>query len=311
MEKTRKIFAIVLLVLILPIGLLQMGIRNLMSPNSLYDFAELVETMLDTQLFAFDEVYDARSLLSSMAIFTKFFESLIIPFGIVASIVILHNATKKKITLLPGCVLLVISLFDLACVIIANAINNIEIIDLVADLLYYKNVDVNTFNPVINPIGPTINSVLLTIPAIGFLTCGIMDIIQLKKNPENMEKVPMDPKLKKARIFYLLSAVSVVAVLLLASIISAGSNVSAIGWIIRYFWQGYIVLVIAAIVFYIIGKNMNPTKKTEKSKKSDPVPISIQQVSSADELKKYKELLDQGIITQEEYDAKKKQLLGL
>lgn len=33
--------------------------------------------------------------------------------------------------------------------------------------------------------------------------------------------------------------------------------------------------------------------------------------SEADELKKYKELLDSGIITQEEFDAKKKQLLGL
>ena len=33
--------------------------------------------------------------------------------------------------------------------------------------------------------------------------------------------------------------------------------------------------------------------------------------SNADELKKFKELLDSGIITQEEFDAKKKQLLGL
>ena len=33
--------------------------------------------------------------------------------------------------------------------------------------------------------------------------------------------------------------------------------------------------------------------------------------STADELKKYKELLDSGVITQEEFDAKKKQLLGL
>ena len=37
----------------------------------------------------------------------------------------------------------------------------------------------------------------------------------------------------------------------------------------------------------------------------------IQQASSADELKKFKELLDMGIITQEEFDAKKKELLGL
>ncbi len=37
----------------------------------------------------------------------------------------------------------------------------------------------------------------------------------------------------------------------------------------------------------------------------------IQQVSSADELLKYKQLLDSGIITQEEFDKKKKDLLGL
>jgi len=34
-------------------------------------------------------------------------------------------------------------------------------------------------------------------------------------------------------------------------------------------------------------------------------------ISAADELIKFKELLDMGILTQEEFDAKKKQLLGL
>ena len=41
---------------------------------------------------------------------------------------------------------------------------------------------------------------------------------------------------------------------------------------------------------------------------------SVQQpqgASSADEIKKFKELLDMGVITQEEFDAKKHQLLGL
>lgn len=33
--------------------------------------------------------------------------------------------------------------------------------------------------------------------------------------------------------------------------------------------------------------------------------------SAMDELRKLKELLDMGIVTQEEFDAKKKQLLGL
>lgn len=37
----------------------------------------------------------------------------------------------------------------------------------------------------------------------------------------------------------------------------------------------------------------------------------VQQVSAADELKKFKELLDMGVISQQEFDAKKKQLLGL
>ena len=36
-----------------------------------------------------------------------------------------------------------------------------------------------------------------------------------------------------------------------------------------------------------------------------------QNISFADELRKYKALLDDGIITQEEFEAKKKQILGL
>lgn len=48
-----------------------------------------------------------------------------------------------------------------------------------------------------------------------------------------------------------------------------------------------------------------------KSHSSAPVSAPTQQVSAADEIKKYKDLLDAGAITQEEFDAKKKQLLGL
>ena len=40
-------------------------------------------------------------------------------------------------------------------------------------------------------------------------------------------------------------------------------------------------------------------------------PKPVQKISEADELSKYKELLDNGVISQEEFDAKKKQLLGL
>lgn len=47
-----------------------------------------------------------------------------------------------------------------------------------------------------------------------------------------------------------------------------------------------------------------------RNKKNTPA-VAVNQVSPAEELKKFKELLDMGIITQEEFDAKKKQLLGL
>ena len=55
-------------------------------------------------------------------------------------------------------------------------------------------------------------------------------------------------------------------------------------------------------------KSMN-AERTQKESAS-----SMNQAAnygSADELKKFKELLDSGIISQEEFDAKKKQLLGL
>lgn len=48
-----------------------------------------------------------------------------------------------------------------------------------------------------------------------------------------------------------------------------------------------------------------------EEQKSLPNGAVIQQVSSADELKKFKELLDEGVITKEEFEAKKKELLGL
>jgi len=51
--------------------------------------------------------------------------------------------------------------------------------------------------------------------------------------------------------------------------------------------------------------NVLQSLKTPKSA------AAIQQTSAADELRKFKELLDMGVITQEEFDAKKKQLLGL
>lgn len=53
----------------------------------------------------------------------------------------------------------------------------------------------------------------------------------------------------------------------------------------------------------------------ESEPESKALPAGIEDapvaVSQADEIRKFKELLDDGILTQEEFEAKKKQLLGL
>ena len=64
-----------------------------------------------------------------------------------------------------------------------------------------------------------------------------------------------------------------------------------------------------------VYKELNNLIINRQSEKKESKPIEIiketQNLSNADELKKYKELLDAGIITQEEFDTKKEQLLGL
>lgn len=54
-------------------------------------------------------------------------------------------------------------------------------------------------------------------------------------------------------------------------------------------------------------------REVEKYKQSQKVPVSqvINSASTADELLKFKELLDMGVLTPEEFDVKKKELLGL
>ena len=62
----------------------------------------------------------------------------------------------------------------------------------------------------------------------------------------------------------------------------------------------------------LLNEFINAVYDCKKSKSEEKQQTNIiNQVSAADEIKKFKELLDLGIITQEEFDAKKKQLLGL
>lgn len=64
-----------------------------------------------------------------------------------------------------------------------------------------------------------------------------------------------------------------------------------------------VVMGIVIIISFIKrSKSFNPETK---------VTVEVSNKSEADELKKFKELLDSGVITQEEFDAKKKELLNL
>ena len=67
-----------------------------------------------------------------------------------------------------------------------------------------------------------------------------------------------------------------------------------------WWFYGWMLFIVA-----IIHVSLIPDKNAPAAGPAAPP------ISSADELKGYKELLDMGAITQAEFDAKKKQLLGL
>ena len=60
-----------------------------------------------------------------------------------------------------------------------------------------------------------------------------------------------------------------------------------------------------------IGRKIKDYIESRILEASKPQVAIVQQTSAADEIKKFKELLDIGAITQDEFDAKKKQILGL
>lgn len=69
-----------------------------------------------------------------------------------------------------------------------------------------------------------------------------------------------------------------------------------------------ILILLAATLVTNLIKRSKLIVPSARQKKAAVVP---KETGSADELEKYKALLDKGVISQEEYEAKKKQLLGL
>lgn len=87
---------------------------------------------------------------------------------------------------------------------------------------------------------------------------------------------------------FIINLILAIVFCVLCSMLGARKGYTPIGFGVMGFFLGLIGLIIAAVV---------PDKKGY-------------QASAADGLLKYKELLDKGVITQEEFEAKKKELLS-
>lgn len=82
--------------------------------------------------------------------------------------------------------------------------------------------------------------------------------------------------------------------------------VGIIGWL-----KGISVSSSSGFIKFLYISNYNEIHKKISDIIMSRTSISRNDSSQADELKKYKELLDNGVISQEEFNAKKKQLLDL
>ncbi len=72
-------------------------------------------------------------------------------------------------------------------------------------------------------------------------------------------------------------------------------------------WFCGALLFIVSIIYVLVLPNLNNETNEQVSRRS----LTDSGNNDADELMKYKQLLDAGAITQEEYEIKKRQILGL
>ena len=77
--------------------------------------------------------------------------------------------------------------------------------------------------------------------------------------------------------------------------------------------SAYIPLILQAVLFiiYTIIKNPGNLFVTDKKSENKPVPVLNKAILEEEQIKKYKDLFEQGIITEEEFNAKRKQILGI
>ncbi len=165
---------------------------------------------------------------------------------------------------------------------------------MVSDYINEKIVEQGTFH-FSDFMTDTIPAVFLLIPTALIVVClalAIFSVIRKSTHRDSMLHI----------------AVPILAVIIYAFFISLFIDVEYESVFTVYSGTNPLIPVVVIMGIEIIlsfvkrSKSFNPEAK---------VTVEVASKSEADELKKFKELLDTGVITQEEFDAKKKELLGL
>lgn len=80
---------------------------------------------------------------------------------------------------------------------------------------------------------------------------------------------------------------------------------------VKWWIYGGLLFIVAIIHVQLIEDYTKTESKTTQQTTSTPMHKTVSVISVADELKKYKKLKDNGIITEEDFEARKKELLGM
>ena len=104
-------------------------------------------------------------------------------------------------------------------------------------------------------------------------------------------------------IFWIIGIIVTVISAIVCPIIAAAKNRSAVGWFFGGLLLGGLGLIIVACLSSL-------KKEEDDEEEEDDEPYQFQP-SNSDKIRELKEMLDEGLITKEEYEAKKRQILGL
>ncbi len=131
-------------------------------------------------------------------------------------------------------------------------------------------------------------------------------------------------KTKLPALYFYTSIASLIVLLIFVYLVDHHANITFVQgldfifWVLN--WMIYIIIIINVVLvllsaFIRFKKTDNipfgQSKECITNNNTDEIKESYSSNGTSDEIMKFKELLDKGVITQEEFDAKKKQLLGL